>query len=141
LSQPLAQRFLTGEEEEPISEDGASEGTPKLVSRELGRVAAFQRVARVREIFGDNTELEDPHGIALDTQRNLLFVSNHGHGRYRERGGGQLAIGRDRENEGRSARQFRIGSGYFAPPSITVYSRNGQGNVPPCESLKAPKPS
>lgn len=67
------------------------------------RKAASGEEEPLREIFGDDTELEDPHGIALDTQRNLLFVSNHGHGRYRERGGGQLAIGRDPEGENRSA--------------------------------------
>lgn len=93
----------------------------------------------LREIFGDDTGLEDPHGIALDLRRNMLFVSNHGHGRYRERGGGQLAIGREPEDENRSARQFLIGSGYFDPPSITVYSRDAQGNAIPLRTIEGPK--
>ena len=93
----------------------------------------------LREIFGDDTELEDPHGIALDTTRNLLFVSNHGHGRYRERGGGQLAIGREPPSENRSSRRFLLGSGYFDPPSITIFSRNAQGNVAPLRIIEGPK--
>ena len=93
----------------------------------------------LREIFGDDTELEDPHGVTLDSKRDLIFVSNHGHGRYRERGGGQLAIGRDTEGENRSARQFLIGSGYFDPPSITVYSQTAQGNVVPLRIIEGPK--
>ncbi len=103
------------------------------------RKAAAGEEEPLREIFGDDTELEDPHGLALDMRRNLLFVSNHGHGRYRERGGGQLAIGRDPVAENRSARQFLIGSGYFAPPSITVYSRDAQGNVAPLRTIEGPK--
>ena len=103
------------------------------------RKAASGEEEPLRELFGDDTELEDPHGIALDIQRNLLFVSNHGHGRYRERGGGQLAIGREPEGENRSARQFLIGSGYFAPPSITVYARNAEGNVAPLRIIEGPK--
>ncbi len=93
----------------------------------------------LREIFGDDTELEDPHGIALDTKRNLLFVSNHGHGRYRERGGGQLAIGRAPPSPNRSSRRYLLGSGYFDPPSITVYSRNAQGNIAPLRIIEGPK--
>jgi DNA-binding beta-propeller fold protein YncE len=93
----------------------------------------------LREIFGDDTELEDPHGITLDSRRSLIFVSNHGHGRYRERGGGQLAIGRDSEGENRSARQFLVGSGYFDPPSITVYSQDAEGNTVPLRIIEGPK--
>ena len=93
----------------------------------------------LREIFGDDTELEDPHGITLDTRRNLVFVSNHGHGRYRERGGGQLAIGREPPSENRSSRRFLLGSGYFDPPSITIFSRNAQGNVAPLRIIEGPK--
>ena len=93
----------------------------------------------LREIFGDDTGLEDPHGVTLDTRRNLLFVSNHGHGRYRERGGGELASTREASTDERSTRAFLLGSGYFAPPSITVYPRDAQGNVAPMRTIEGPK--
>ncbi len=35
--------------------------------------------APVRLLMGDATELADPHGIALDMQRDLMVIANHGH--------------------------------------------------------------
>lgn len=94
----------------------------------------------LREIFGDDTGLEDPHGLAVDSKNNLLFVSNHGNGRYRERGGGELEAGhRENPNPDRSTRQFLLGSGYFDPPSITVYRRDAKGNVAPLRTIEGHK--
>ena len=41
--------------------------------------------APLRVIQGGNTELADPHGIAVDTKHNVFVVANHGH---RTGGGG-----------------------------------------------------
>jgi hypothetical protein len=32
--------------------------------------------APLRELYGDDTGMEDPHGVAIDTKNNLLFVIN-----------------------------------------------------------------
>ena len=32
----------------------------------------------IRIVEGGLTRLADPHGIAIDTRRNLMFVANHG---------------------------------------------------------------
>ncbi len=64
----------------------------------------------LREIKGGNTQLEDPHGIAIDTKTQLIFVANHGN------------VG-GRETPEIEAR--------FDPPSITVYPLKGEGNIEP----------
>src|SRR5207237_9299696 len=64
----------------------------------------------VRTIRGNDTRLEDPHGLALDLKNRLIFVSNFGNGNVRGTGG-------------------RYGT--FAPPSITVYPMEGSGNIKP----------
>src|SRR5437870_3855053 len=66
----------------------------------------------VRTIEGNDTQLEDPHGLALDLKNKLIFVSNFGNVDYRAAG-----------------RAGRFGK--FEPPSITVYPMEGTGNVKP----------
>ena len=39
---------------------------------------AADEEAPLRLLQGDRTELEDPHGIAVDPKNNWMFVSNHG---------------------------------------------------------------
>lgn len=80
----------------------------------------------LRELIGDDTHLEDPHGVALDSKDNLIFVSNHGNVSYR----GKDAKGR---------RGYQRGSGKFDPPSITVYPRDAEGNVAPARIISGPK--
>ena len=46
-------------------------------------VAAFSKTAREEDppswvLWGDKTLLADPHGIALDTKKNVIFVANFG---------------------------------------------------------------
>jgi DNA-binding beta-propeller fold protein YncE len=80
--------------------------------------------APLRELVGDDTHLEDPHGMAVDVKDDLIFVSNHGSVSYR---------GRDSDihiSPGVN-KSFIRGSGEFHPPSITVYKRDAQGNTPP----------
>src|SRR5439155_19999360 len=57
----------------------------------------------VPTIEGNDTHLQDPHGIALDMKNRLIFVSNFGNVDMKAAGG---------------AGRF----GKFEPPSITVYS-------------------
>lgn len=69
----------------------------------------------LRTIMGNSTQMEDPHGIAIDTKNQLIFVANHGN------------VG-GRETLGISAR--------FDPPSITVYPLKGQGNLAPLRVIE-----
>ncbi len=80
----------------------------------------------LREIFGDDTGMEDPHGIALDLKDDLIFVSNHGSVSYRG-------------SDSQSRRGFKRGSGQFHPPSITVYKRDSNGNVKPLRTIQGDK--
>ncbi len=71
----------------------------------------------VREIQGASTGLEDPHGIAVDPARNLLFVVNYGNAK----------------GPGRRT------AGSFQPPSITVYPLDAKGDVAPLRVVKGEK--
>jgi DNA-binding beta-propeller fold protein YncE len=71
----------------------------------------------IRRVAGGRTQLEDAHGIALDTKNGLMFVSNHG-----------------------SDSNYEVpGSGKFHPPSITVYPLKANGDVAPLRIIEGPK--
>ncbi|HWP86131.1 MAG TPA: hypothetical protein VNN17_13130, partial [Terriglobia bacterium] len=70
----------------------------------------------VRELVGPKTQLEDPHGIAVDYKNGLLFVSNHGH-----------------------AIVQATDSGKFEPPSITVYDLKASGDTAPLRIIEGPR--
>lgn len=71
----------------------------------------------LRVLEGQNTRLEDAHGIAVDTKNHLIFVANHGH-----------------------ASNPRVpGGGRFDPPSITVYPLQASGDNPPLRIITGPK--
>ena len=92
------------------------------------RKMAEGQEAPLRELFGDETRLEDPHGIAVDAKDNLLFVSNHGNVSYRAK-----------DSRPNNRRGYMPGSGKFAPPSITIYARDAQGNTAPLRTISGPK--
>jgi len=79
----------------------------------------------LRTIAGSDTQLEDPHGIALDVKNKLIFVSNFGNAHVSPPGspGGR-----------RSADTY----GKFEPPSITVYPLDASGNVKPLWIFQGP---
>jgi DNA-binding beta-propeller fold protein YncE len=72
----------------------------------------------IRKIEGNNTLLEDPHGIALDTGNKVIYVSNFGNVNIREEGN-------------------RYGK--FDQPSITVYPLDGNGDIKPVRKIQGPK--
>jgi 6-phosphogluconolactonase (cycloisomerase 2 family) len=76
----------------------------------------------LKRIKGDRTALETPHGIAIDLKNRLLFVNNWGQG-----------INFDNAESGQP------GTGRFNPPSITVYSLDAEGNVPPLRIIQGDK--
>ena len=91
----------------------------------------------LRVLRGDDTQLEDPHGITIDNKNNLMVVSNHGsvsyHGKDTEEGPPALT------GEVGSGRSFQAGSGKFHPPSLTIYARDAKGNMAPVRTIEGPK--
>jgi DNA-binding beta-propeller fold protein YncE len=69
-----------------------------------------------RELVGPKTQLEDPHGIAVDYKNKLMFVSNHGNGII-----------------------TATESGKFEPASITVYPLYAEGDTAPLRVIEGPK--
>jgi DNA-binding beta-propeller fold protein YncE len=99
--------------------------------------------APIRVVQGSHTGLADPHGLALDAKKKLLYVTNHGsthdvaprsaeQGRRREsrRAGQGFPLNRD---------DAVPGSGRFVPPSITVYAEDAKGDAAPVRTIQGPK--
>ena len=99
---------------------------------------ASGREAPIRLLQGDRTRLANPHGIAIDNQNDLIYVTNHGQ-----------KASRDPALERRPERMVMNwplerslatpGTGRFLPPSITVHSRTAQGDTPPLRVIEGPK--
>ena len=70
----------------------------------------------LRILAGEQTKLEDVHGIAIDTRKQLMFVANHG-----------------------ATSSPRGSSGRFDPPSITVYPLKANGDTAPIRMISGPK--
>ncbi|MBI2820699.1 MAG: hypothetical protein HYX74_00610 [Acidobacteria bacterium] len=90
----------------------------------------------VRLIQGEQTRLADPHGMALDPQKGLIFVANHGSVR-RTRLPDPAA--RLKVNWPLGQAMVVPGSGRFTPPSITVYRSDASGDVPPLRVIEGPR--
>jgi hypothetical protein len=96
--------------------------------------------APLRVLQGDHTGLADPHGMALDTKNNVLFVTNHG-STHQVR----LPAADQRKRSGDIAgwpltRDDAVpGSGQILPPSITVYSKDVKGDAAPLRIIQGPK--
>jgi DNA-binding beta-propeller fold protein YncE len=87
---------------------------PKVV---VYRKQASDNEKPLRVLEGEHTGLYDAHGIAIDVQKKLLFVSNWG-----------------------NASDYKVaGSGKFYPPSITVYPLDANGDATPLRVLQGQK--
>jgi len=86
------------------------------------RVLVFHKTAAgkeppIRVIEGPHTGLADVHGVAVDTQRKLMFVGNWG-----------------------NSSDYKVaGTGKHHPPSITVYSIDANGDAAPLRTIQGPK--
>ncbi|MBI2818734.1 MAG: hypothetical protein HYX73_02035 [Acidobacteria bacterium] len=101
------------------------EGTQEmyLTVEHVNSIVVYRKQAEgdeqpLRTIIGHSTELEDPHGIAVDPKNGLILVTNHGNGREMS---GDIVYGK------------------FEPPSITVYPLTAEGDVAPLRILQGPK--
>lgn len=93
-----------------------------LTVEHINAVVVYRKTAEgeekpIRTLQGDQTELEDPHGIAVDTKNQWVFVTNHGH-----------------VKDSKPPR-----AGRFEPPSITVYPLKASGDASPLRILEGPK--
>jgi DNA-binding beta-propeller fold protein YncE len=96
--------------------------------------------APIRVVQGSHTGLADPHGLALDEKRKLLFVTNHGSTHdVAPRPEGQRRR-RERDNGFPLNRDDAVpGSGRFVPPSITVYAKDAKGDAAPLRTIQGSK--
>jgi 6-phosphogluconolactonase (cycloisomerase 2 family) len=93
-----------------------------LAVQHANSVVVYRKMAEgqekpLRTIQGPATQLEDPHGIAVDPKNGWIFVTNHGHVRVTE----------------------EKGAGRFDPPSITVYRLDANGNASPLRIIEGPQ--
>ena len=115
-------------------------------------VVTFDKMAKgddspIRMLQGDRTLLADPHGMALDTTHDLIFVTNHGSvhslksvtAQESEAAGGTARRGKGKKNWPVGENFAIPGSGRNLPPSITVYSRTAAGDTAPLRVIRGPK--
>jgi DNA-binding beta-propeller fold protein YncE len=101
--------------------------------------------APIRVVQGDDTGLADPHGMALDTKRGLLYVTNHGSShQVRDKDVRDKESGGSRRRGGTPGfpldRDHAVpGSGKMGPPSITVYAKDSKGNARPLRTIQGPR--
>ena len=118
--------------------------------------------APIRLLQGNRTRLADPHGIALDMENDLIYVTNHGSSHEVRAGLGPRTgyLGRALEVLGITDFDVRQsifgfffngkanwplgpnntvpGSGKIEPSSITVYDRSASGDTPPVRVIAGP---
>lgn len=81
-------------------------------------------------IRGNKTQLEDAHGLALDTKNGWIFVANYGNASDYVNGGGNSLPGR--------GESLTAGSGRNEPPSITAYPIKASGDASPLRTIEGP---
>ena len=102
-----------------VNQEGGRYGAP---DGQGGAVYVYRKQAEgeerpLRTLEGYDTQLEDPHGIALDTENNLMYVGNFGN------------VHRQDPETGRVY-------GDYEPPSITVYPLDASGNTEPIRIIE-----
>ncbi|MBI4464837.1 MAG: beta-propeller fold lactonase family protein [Acidobacteria bacterium] len=99
----------------------------------------------LRILEGDQTQLGDVQGIAVDTKNQLMYVANRG---ARSRNKNNLGWTRALKEGGRqweipqqkdAWRNFIPGSGAFSLPSITVYPLKASGDTAPVRVIQGPR--
>ena len=120
-----------------------------LTVQEAAAVSVFRKTAGedeapIRLLQGEKTLLADPHGIAVDSTRDLLFVSNFGSATEKDasiidpKGNGYFAAS-EKANWPLARNAAIPGSGKFLPPSITVYPRDAAGDFAPVRKIEGRK--
>ena len=117
----------------------------------VNKVSVYRRLASgeekpLRIIQGPDTGLSDPHGVAIDSQNNEIFVANHDS--YHEVLSGEadrnavtsrIARGTVTPGELAPARlDLRPSKGKFVEPSISVYARTAKDDAAPLRVIQGP---
>ena len=122
-----------------------------LTIQHSNAVVAFPKTAKDDEpptwlLQGDKTLLADPHGIALDNKRGLIFVTNFGStATPRSDHGGFIQYNRTKFKPGSKEfwpldpGQMVPGSGRNLPASITVYDKKARGDAAPLRVITGPR--
>lgn len=121
-----------------------------ITTEHVNRISVFPRnfskdEEAKRYIQGPKTGLADPHGVYVDDARNEIFVTNHGNWRETQPGEGERrgpdSLTRTALGYTEPGRVLPLGpsTGRFLGPSINVYDRMGQGDVPPVRKIAGPK--
>ncbi|HWP86069.1 MAG TPA: hypothetical protein VNN17_12820, partial [Terriglobia bacterium] len=126
-----------------------------LTTQEGAAIVVFHKMAGehdapIRLLQGDKTLIADPHGVAVDSTRDLLFVSNFGSvashvkperpaGGGGAEGGGFEGFASDKPNWPLLREAAVPGTGRYLPPSITVYPRDASGDTAPIRVIQGPK--
>jgi len=122
-----------------------------LTTQHDNTVTVFKKLAKgeeapVRLLQGNQTRLADPHGLAIDTKNQLMFVTNHG-SYHQKVVGGQASItyvGGLASTAAAGKANWPIGtqepgSGQYLSPSITIYPLKASGDTPPLRVITGPK--
>jgi DNA-binding beta-propeller fold protein YncE len=109
-----------------------------LTVQEAAAVSVFNKAANeddppIRLLQGDKTLLADPHGIAIDSNRDLMFVANFGQvAQHRPPPADNTDFGSSEKPNWPIGRAGAVpGTGKFTDTSITVYPRDASGDVAP----------
>ena len=115
-----------------------------LASQHANSIFVYRKMAEgeekpLRTIVGGKTQIEDPHGVAIDTRNGWLFVSNHGNGRPPDGAIGPGGAGWGLQGLEATEGEDVASGGYYEPPSITVYPLAGDGDVAPIRLIEGPQ--
>ncbi len=97
--------------------------------------------APLRILEGDKTQLASAQGIAIDTENQLLFVSNVGatsRNSFSQGWSRALYPGEPTWNVPNRILDYIPGSGEFRPPSITVHALKASGDTAPVRMIQGP---
>lgn len=109
-----------------------------ISTEHINKITVYRRTAEgnekpLRYIQGPHTELGDPHGIFVDPDTNELFVTNYGNWRETQSDVDVESRATDRDEP---ALPLAPSTGKFVPPSIAIYSRTANGDVPPIRIIQ-----
>ena len=93
----------------------------------------------VRVVRGPRTGMADPHGVAIDDRHHEVFVANHGNWRPAELITSYTAYDTaEAQRPKPEAEASGEGGGRFRFGSVTVYSSQAAGDVPPQRTIAGP---
>ena len=83
--------------------------------------------------------MADPHGIAIDTKNQSMFVANYGNSHDKVPGGPRPSGSGGSAKANWPVAEEQPGTGKFFPPSITVYPLKASGDTAPLRVIEGPK--